>query len=220
MAHETKQSDDYAWIDYTPTYAGEHSLPGVVHYLNDGDYAIDGQTATFKTDWNGNMKQVVQQILWNRSAIKSVYECGCGGGWNIYTIQRVFPDLDCGGSDLVQSQIDHGKKHALAAGQTHAPGFHDRLRQIDMSDPGAPALVGRTYDLVFCQAVTMHLKDSRAVQFIQNMISISNRFVMMCENTAWQDYNRLFQLVQSSTPWRRTTTTGPFANGLFWLEKT
>ena len=215
-----KEYDDYAWSDYTPTYADTHEKwKGGEHYLRDGDFEIKPDGITFKVPICDNIKQVIHQILINRSNVRSVYECGCGAGWNSANILKVFPYLDVNGSDINPDQFVFGRKHFAEHGYTDLPGFHDRLSVVDFSSPEAPERVGMKHDLVFCQAVTMHLRDDRAVQFIQNMAALSNRYVMLCENGAWQDYPTLFQQAGIKEQFTMTCTTGPFAVGMFFFEK-
>ena len=217
-----KEYDDYAWSDYTPTYAGTHdNWKDGEHYLRDGDFAIapDGQSITFRVPICNNVQQVIHQILINRPYIKSVYECGCGAGWNACNILKVFSDLDVSGSDINPEQFVYGRKHFAKNGYMDFPDFHDRLAIVDMSSPYATMQIGRTFDFVFCQAVTMHLSDVRAIQFIKNMMALTNRYIMLCENAAWQDYPTLFQQAGVKEQFTMACTTGPFAVGMFFFEK-
>jgi len=215
-----KEYDDYAWSDYTPTYADTHAnWKDGEHYLRDGDFEITPDGITFKVPICANIKQVIHQIFLHRANIRSVYECGCGAGWNSANVLKVFPDIDVNGSDINPEQFVFGRKHFAEHGYADLPGFHDQLAVVDFSSPDAPEHVGLKHDFVFCQAVTMHLADERAIQFIKNMMALSNRYVMLCENSAWQDYPTLFHLAGIKKQFTMTCTTGPFASGMFFFEK-
>jgi len=218
-----KERDDFHWPDYTACYSQEHwesERNGYTYFLQDREFHIlDDQTVHFNVNLCRNIRQLIHQIHTHRAGIKTAYECGCGAGWNIRNLTKVFPWLTIDGSDLSQNQIDFGRDFFARHGDTLIPGLHDGLKTIDMSKAGAPDIVGKAADLVYCQAVTMHLEDGKALQFIQNMMRMSNRYIFMGENFMYHDYPDLLARAGVDRFFRIETTTAPFSDSCIWMER-
>jgi trans-aconitate methyltransferase len=218
-----KERDDFHWPEYTACYAQEHTTSeqnGYAYFLQDGDFFLmNDHTIHFTVNLCRNIRQLIYQILIHRANVKTVYECGCGAGWNIRNIFKVFPDLSITGSDIAQNQIDFGREFFAQHNDILMPGLHDQLKVIDMSQPGAHSFVDHPADLVYCQAVTMHLEDGKALRFIQNMMKLSNRYVFMGENFGWQDYPDLLARAGAHEYFKIETTTSPFSDSCIWMER-
>lgn len=115
-------------------------------------------------------------------------ECGCGGCYHLYNIHRLMPEVDVRGCDLLASQVE------TAAGEKLGVPAEIRQRVVvtDFSEAGAPAVIGRKFELVFSHAVIMHLKHEKAVQFLKNMMSVAERWVLLVENPALNDFGAIF----------------------------
>ena len=82
--------------------------------------------------------------------------------------------MDFYGIELLESQLTYGflefgerfPKDAIVVGNF-----------LDLND-----LTNSTYDLVFTNAVVMHLSQKKAILMIKNMIRSSNKYVLMHEN--------------------------------------
>lgn len=119
----------------------------------------------------------------------SVLEVGAGAGYHLINLKKLLPQARVSGIDLLETQIELGKRIF--------PEFIDQLEMISIGDFAAKSLSKNlrvNSDLVFCQAVTMHLPLKSARQMIKNMIDVSNRFVLLVDNlTVTHNYEKLMQ---------------------------
>lgn len=217
-----KERDDFNFDDYTTCYSQEHRASeqaGYVYFLKDGDFNFFNGTLQFNVNLCRNIRQLLYQIWAHRDWIKTVYECGCGAGWNIRNMFKVFPHLQIDGSDYSKDQLEFGRQFFAEHNDTVIPGLHDTLKVIDMTQFNAVDQVGKTSDLVYCQAVTMHLRDDKAIRFIQNMMKLSNRYIFMGENFNYHDYPDLLARAGVHEKFRIETTTAPFSDSCIWMER-
>jgi ubiquinone/menaquinone biosynthesis C-methylase UbiE len=160
-----KVLDDFPWKTYTKDdYAPQHL-----------DIHKDF-TLLLKSNDFGNLMPGVSLLYQNIMAldIDDALEVGAGSGVNLMNLKLIIPNMDFYGIELLESQLTYGflefgerfPKDAIVVGNF-----------LDLND-----LTNSTYDLVFTNAVVMHLSQKKAILMIKNMIRSSNKYVLMHEN--------------------------------------
>jgi len=185
-----KAYDDYNW----DTYTTDDYESQVFNTLTQKD-GLDLIIKNFKRDSLGelvfednlhdNWKEVYHFV--DKFNVNSVYECGCGSGQHLINLRIINPKLLIEGSDYSQSQIDLGKKYLNLSNYD----IQDKLYTMDMTKD-LPNNIGK-FDFVFTQAVTMHLRHSKALEFLKNMGKLSNKYILLIENINAHNYPNLIK---------------------------
>lgn len=183
-----KLYEEYDWNEYTKIYSNQiYNMPETQFIIK------NAKIENKKINWNGdnihpNIKFIMEYIL-NITA-KSVFECGFGGGQHIYSIKKLFPNIIVGGIELLESQVQFGCKHFNIE-----PEFYDERFLIgDWSIPNIYTQITHNYDLLYTNAVVMHLNTEKAVSFIKNMIGLNPKYIVMAEGTPNHNWNELYSL--------------------------
>lgn len=174
--------DSYSKTEYLP------QITNIVSVENDmlvsKSYVENGE-ACFKDNLHTNWKEIYHQVI--KLGVKSVLEVGCGCTHHLINLHKLNPNLDLHGIDYSKDQIDIGYKLF----NLDLYPFKNNLRVLDFTKP--LDTVNEKYDLVYTQAVTMHLAHERAISFIKNMGSLSKSYIVMVENINHHDYDQLFK---------------------------
>ena len=121
----------------------------------------------------------------------SILEVGTGAGYHMINLQKLLPEAKVSGIDLLKTQIELGKRIF--------PDYSEILSKVHVGDFASkplPENLRVDSDLVFCQAVTMHIPLKSAKQMIINMIDVSNRYVLLVDNlTITHNYSSLMKEV-------------------------
>lgn len=185
-----KKYDDFDWDKYTE-----------VHYLNEIDIMVrEGYDFKIKNSYVENGELVLKEILhpnWLaiysfivKNNISSVFEAGCGGCYHLYNIKKLLPEIVVAGCDISSKQIEY------AAKLLDIP--KDILDNVKIFDFSTRAIFNydfprKSYDLVYTQAVLMHLENKKAIRFIYNMKELANKYILMLENQSYEhDFKVLF----------------------------
>lgn len=181
MSTFQKPADDYDWPSYTEIYArqtadmqGEGS-----EFLVKNSSIKDGQIL-WRDNLHQNWKELYTQV--HQRNVRSVFECGCGPGYHLYNIKKLMPHVMTFGGELLQTQLDFGKNTLKLPAE-----LYETIGLIDFSRPCASCALDDKFEFVYTQAVTMHLKHDKAVEFIRNMVNISSKYVFLMEN--WNNHN-------------------------------
>lgn len=208
-----KNKDDFNWNEYTN-----------ISYLNEIDN-MENDGYVFKVDKtyveNGNL--ILNEKLhpnWvaiysaiARNSVKSVFECGCGGCYHLYNIKRLFPSIEVFGCDLSDNQIK------LAGGKLQIPQeILSRTSVVDFSEDINLA-TWRKFDFVYTQAVIMHLCHEKAIRFIKNAASISEKYIMFVENQREHNFPLLFEESNILKDFTLKTNSYDNVEGLFLERK-
>ena len=184
------EHDEYKWEKYSEDYIAQyHEMRatsgdnGSEWLLADWTVGSDGKIS-FKTKLHGNWREIYQCAFDLKP--KSVYEVGCGACHHLANIKTLLPDCQVAGADLLQSQIDFGKKTFA-----HNAEMMSNIRQIDFTQKSATNGLGK-YEFVYSQAVVMHLSTENAHKMIRNMSAISSKYIMLVEGVAKHDYVKIF----------------------------
>ena len=130
--------------------------------INGSDFLIKSFDVTEKglnyhDNLHGNWKGIYDEVFKLMPA--TAFECGCGGMYHLMNIKKLLPDIIIGGCDLLQSQIDFGRRKFKVPNEI--------LKNVSVRDfsasNGADGL-GK-HEFVYCHAVMMHLSQDRALPF-------------------------------------------------------
>lgn len=214
-----KVLSDFNWTNYT-SFDYE---PQITSLELDG-YGLllnDLQIENFKNT-NENISDVhAPHILLYKTCLgltpKSVFEVGAGAGYHLINLSRLLPGVDVSGIDLLATQVSLGVKlfpeHKALLNEISFGDFTDKATLLKLkSNP----------EIVFTQAVTMHLPYKKAKHMLTNMIQFSSRYVILVENIVdTHDYNDLLKDVsRESAKFEYTISEIPNnKNGLILIKK-
>lgn len=146
---------------------------------------------------------------------KTVFEVGCGSGQHLANIQEILSDATVYGCDINSQQCVFGMDILKIN-----PKLYNNVQILDFALPTVPQSLGKTYDVVYSQAVLMHLSHSNAYNCLKNMIKISNKYVILIENPDDHNYNSMLDLL-NATASCKTVVTYPalYGSDLYLIEK-
>jgi hypothetical protein len=153
--------------------------------MKDEQFIVDkAKLVEGKIEWNGdnihsNMVYIYEKIAQFKP--ESVFEGGFGGGQNLFSIQKLFPDAKVGGVELLESQLEFGIQHFNMPREffTERPCYF-----ADFSIPHIAARVTESFDLVYTNAVIMHLNSAKAINFLANLIYMKPKYMVLVEGVA------------------------------------
>lgn len=107
------------------------------------------------------------KILSATRKVNSVFELGCNIGLNLQALRSVLP----------AAEIEAVEINAKAVGTALESGAANRVLQGSLLDVQPE----KTYDLVFTKGVLIHISPDMLDVAYQQLYSLSNRYVMVCE---------------------------------------
>lgn len=176
-----KVTDDFDWDLYTQHYKGElkHVEETATAILKPGDYVFSDNALIKKSQvkpLHDNHLLLYETILQLNPV--SALEIGCGGGDMLANLATLNPTMELHGEDRSAKQLAllHQRHPELHANVT----VHDITTSPNTQEP--------TTDLVFTQAVIMHIKtgDNHRCAMV-NMFHRAKKYVVMMEN--WRDHD-------------------------------
>lgn len=204
-----KQNDEYIWENYTPEYSGQ--LREMVQ--NDKfdffvrNYEIVDKSPVFHDNLVSNWKELYS-LIYEKNP-KSVFEFGCGACYHLRNLMTLCPQIEISGADYLQSQIDFGKEF-IPKDLEFPKNVSSRDLTGDVSD--LPKV-----ELVYSQAVVMHLNSEKAVKMMRNMGQVSTKYIIMVEGV--RNHENWYDLVRYSLPdWKMSITNNYIDYGIL-LEK-
>lgn len=191
IIHRPKLNDDFDWTRYHLHYEEELKSGKRKHTLTP-------QAEDFML-LNGELRQIntsikplhpnhhlMYELILNLNP-KSILEVGCGGGDHLRNIITFNSDINIFGVDRSEQQLSILKERH--------PNLDVQLEIVDITDPSIKL---SKVDLIFSQAVLMHISEDggRFQNALNNMFSAANSFVVMMENWRHHDF---FHAVKKST---------------------
>ncbi len=176
-----RTQDDFDWGLYTQHYKGElkHVEEISTTVLRPGDYRFENNALVRLTNIKPlhlNHHLLYETIL--QLNPRSVLEVGCGGGDHLHNLSLLQSHLMIYGEDLSTKQ--------LALLRQRHPNLAPRVRQHNIASPQLadwPSI-----DLVFTQAVVMHIKtDDNHRAALKNIFRMAQKYVLLMEN--WRDHD-------------------------------
>lgn len=186
-AHGLKKSDDFNWDTYTGIYESvmNSDLVGK-HDMIVSDYELVDGKVVFEGTLHANWREIYSRV--HTLGVNSVFEVGCGCTHHLINIKNMNPEMTINGCDYSKSQINLGYKYFNLGDYD----FHDRLTVKDMTVDDGITEMGQ-HELVYSQAVSMHLSHDKVKKFLVNMGKLSSKYLMMVENICCHDYLELFK---------------------------
>jgi SAM-dependent methyltransferase len=167
--------DDYDWKYYTGIY--RQGLDGIEKdhalVLKEGDYRFETGKLERKGEilpLNENHRIIYETLLQLNPG--TVFEVGCGCGDHIHNIKILDSRIGVYGIDISEGQLDFLK-------QRH-PDLGDSVKQYNITVPLKDKVLPEA-DIVFSQAVIMHIRESHLVG-LENMFRLARKQVLLVEN--------------------------------------
>ena len=185
-----KQRDDFNWNSYTRDYYAREQEQSmriyklIVEKNPEGPLLDNDGNIVFDPKVHDNWKELYHRV--HNLKVKSVFECGCGSGYHLINLHNLNTNLKISGCDINIEQIELGNKDFNLSSYP----FFDKIKILDFTDSEKVKDL-ETFDFVFTQAVTMHLRHDKAVKFLKNMASISNKYIFLIENKNAHNYPSL-----------------------------
>jgi len=129
-----------------------------------------------------------------RLAPQSVYEVGCGGGDHGRNLSKIYPQMTIYDGDRSSSQIKFLRERNSE--------IADFVQQQDITMPFSSHW--RTADLVYSQAVMMHIKTAVShLVALANMFRLAQRHVVLMENYGCHPFVEDIQMLHAGghLPW-------------------
>lgn len=214
-----KPDDEYDWTLYPGEYAKQleeiKANDGQEFFITDFEGSISAsdinnneQKIVFKNNLHNNWKEVYHQAF--RLNVKSVFEVGVGGGYQIRNIKKILPDAEVYACDITQGQIEKARAFSELS--------DEQMENIKLLDFTTFFPVHRQYEFVFSHAVVMHQGTANAVAMLRNMARISSKYIMLVEGVA--NHENWYELVKAVLPdWNFELTAAYIDYGILLTRK-
>lgn len=207
-----KTHDEYDWAQYTPEY--EQQLSDIKQkdkqdfFITRFDAAAD--EIVFYDNLHPNWMEIYS-TAW-RLRPKRIVEAGCGACYHLKNLRFILPDSEIYGIDLLESQIEFGKKFSDLPDD-----IANNLMICDLTDPSlfiSPSL----YDFIFTNAVIMHLSTDHAMNFLKNLWRMRPASILLVEGV--KNHENWFEMVTTIFEGYEATITDKYINyGILLTQK-
>lgn len=101
----------------------------------------------------------------------TVFELGCGPGWNLRAIQEVAPNTDCFGADLNQEAVNEARSQGLEVQHISGHGIAGMYEKGSM-------------DLCITSGCLIHVPPQDLERTMQSLVDLAGRFIIAVEYDA------------------------------------
>jgi SAM-dependent methyltransferase len=184
IKYEAKQGTHHVleWGNYSKDY--DRSLKHNNHAILVNNFTKENDKLTFNQNLHFCSEEIYQLV--NHLKVKSVFDCGCGAGYHLLNIKKIFPEINVSGADYLQSQIEVGEKYY---GLKHHE-IRKNLKVKDLTLEEGIEELGK-HELVYTSAVLMHLSRDLAYKLLKNMGVLSTKYIHIFENKSAHDFTKL-----------------------------
>ncbi len=173
----------------------------------------DNNDLVFRDNLHTNWMDLYNTIY--KLGPKTIYEVGCGSGQHLANMQKILPDTVVSGCDINSEQTKFGRDVLKIDAK-----IYDNVKTLDFAWTTVPKTLGQTYDVVYSQAVLMHLSHSNALACLKNMLKISNKHVILIENPDDHDYNSMLNTLHETEGFNfKVTYPAMHGSNLYSIEK-
>lgn len=169
---KAKFLDDFDWNNYTSRDYGPQleEMRKVNNVLLPSNLEFIENLANFRL--NPQIEQLYRRVM--ELSPKDLLEVGSGAGSNLINLQLLLPTARVAGVELLSSQVDLGKEIF---------GVRFPQKEIVVADfiKEDVKYLG-DYEMVFTNAVAMHLTSRKVKALILKMLSHSRQYVLLHEN--------------------------------------
>jgi SAM-dependent methyltransferase len=176
-----RTKDDFNWSGYNKAYSKQISEVEKENtlILPDGKYSIvEGKIVLEPSllPLHYNHKLLYETIYDLKPS--SLLEVGCGCGDHLANIQKILPDTEISGCDLLEDQM----RFLLSRHPELKTKANLFIHDITISPPNIKV------DLVYTHAVIMHIaRNNRHLNALRNMFHASKKYIVLMEN--WSRHN-------------------------------
>lgn len=192
-----RNKDDFEWSEYNKEYSKQISeiekentliLPDGKYSIVEGKIVLEEPSLAF----HPNHKLLYETIYDLKPG--SLLEVGCGCGDHLANIQKILPETEISGCDLLEDQM----RFLLYRHPELKISANVFIHDITISPPNTKV------DLVYTQAVIMHIqRNKRHLNALRNMFHASKKYIVLMEN--WSRHKFYNDIIKISTepdfPW-------------------
>lgn len=170
---DEKLKDDYEWQSEYPAnhYGQVLEMIKTREYLwelRNEYFSIEENKLNIKENLHFNLK-LLYTLIFNLQP-SSIFEVGFGYGNHLFSVNNMLPNCSINGCDI--AQVQHT---VLSQLYPHLTNFNLQIKDfLDIE-------FDQTYDVVYSQAVVMHMSTERAMKSIQKMYDICNIAVILID---------------------------------------
>jgi len=138
----------------------------------------------FNSDWrNGYLdlntdthphRKLLLNKLTHLNLINSILEVGCANGINLRMINKKIPGIELEGFDINKKALSEGVNILKRENISNITLKHQSAKNLGSYDTGQ-------FDVVFCDAVLMYIGPNNINQALKEMVRISKKSVIICE---------------------------------------
>ena len=181
--------DDFPWQSYTSDDYKNQYLEIATNFnlLVEEDESLD----THEKLEQSNIMFGVKELYRNLVSIEanSILEIGAGSGVNLINLSRLLPEVEIFGIELLASQVALGR-------ETFGENFPETKIIVD-NFLEMNVTPDQQFDVVFTNAVIMHLSKKSALKMLELMISKARKFVLLHENLDLShEFDQLLEILQ------------------------
>lgn len=128
----------------------------------------------FQRNGNENMEIFFQDMAieeLRKLEFESIFEAGCGFGWNIQRFKREFPDVRVGGLDFSHTQLLNGKDEYI----------RDDSVLLTEGDATRMPFKDNAYDVGFSLGVFMNINAKKIGTAIDEMVRVCRKYIVHLE---------------------------------------
>jgi len=176
-----RNRDDYNWLEYSKQYSKQISeiekektliLPERMYSIVEGKIVLDPSLLPLHPN-----HKVLYETIYDLKPY-SLLEVGCGCGDHLANIQKILPETEINGCDLLEEQMRFLLSRHPDLKNNAKLFSHD----ITVSPPNIKV------DLLYTQAVIMHIRgNNRHLNALRNMFHVSKKYIVLMEN--WVSHN-------------------------------
>lgn len=197
VVNKIRNKDDFEWSEYNKEYSKQISEIEKQNtlILPDGKYSIVEGKIVLESSLlplHPNHKLLYETIYDLKPG--SLLEVGFGCGDHLANIQKILPETEINGCDLLESQM----RFLLARHPELKTNANLFVYDITISPPNIKV------DLVYTQAVIMHIqRNNRHLNTLRNLFHASKKCIVLMEN--WSRHNFYNDVIKISRepdfPW-------------------
>ena len=138
----------------------------------------------FKSDWREDYidlnpeidprRKILLNKLTHLNLINSILEVGCANGINLRMINKKIPGIELEGFDINKKALSDGVNILKRENISNITLKHQSAKNLGSYDTGQ-------FDVVFCDAVLMYIGPNNINQALKEMVRISKKSVIICE---------------------------------------
>ena len=192
-----QNKDDFKWSEYNKEYSRQISevekensliLPDSKYSIVKGKIVLESSLLPL----HPNHKLLYETIYDLKPG--SLLEVGCGCGDHLSNIQKILPEIEINGCDLLEDQM----RFLLARHPKLKTNANLFVHDITLFPPNIKV------DLVYTQAVIMHIqRNNRHLNALRNMFHVSKKYIVLMENwSKHKFYNDITKISrEQGFPW-------------------